>query len=116
MIDNKEIYNDDKMKELLSGSKLSASENLQHRIMQQIMTEKALTPQRVKSTKPILRIVVIMAIAMYLIVMGVGSYAYITGGITALTSKEFIIPVLTLTSICAVCGLVTILDEKRYQR
>lgn len=116
MIQNQDANNDDTMKELLTSSKLSASENLQHRIMQQIMTEKALKPQKVKSTKPTLRVVLVMAIAMYLIVMGVGLYTYFTAGLSALSTKEFIIPVFALTSICAVCGLVTVLDERRYQR
>lgn len=110
------IFDDDKMKTLLQGAKLSASENLQHRIMQQIMTEKALKPQKVKSARPTLRIAAMTAGAIYVIGGAIGIYMYLTGGLSALTSKEFLIPVLTLTSIVSVCGLVNILDEKRYQK
>lgn len=116
MRENLDIYNDDAMKELLANSKLSASENLQHRIMQQIVTEKALTPQKVKSNKPMLRVVLTMAAVMYCIVLAFGLYAYCTAGLKALSSQEFLIPVVVISSICAVCGLVTVLDERRYQR
>lgn len=115
MIENRNM-NDDKMRELMSGSKLSASENLQHRIMQQIMTEKALKPHKVKSAKPTLRIVITMAVVIYILAMVIAAYTYMIGGLGALASKEFIIPVLAIASVCSVCGLVTILDEKRYQR
>lgn len=115
-INQENSFDDDKMKTFLEESKLSASENLQHRIMQQIMTEKALKPQNVKSSKSSLRIAAFTAAAIYSIGGIVGAYMYLTGGIPALMSKEFLIPVLTLTSIVSVCGLVNILDEKRYQK
>lgn len=116
MKNQENIFGDDKMKDLLKGSKLSASENLQHRIMQQIMTEKALKPQKVKSAKPSLRIAAMTAVAIYAIGAIVGVYMYLTGGMSALTSREFLIPVLGLTSIISVFGLVNILDERRYQK
>lgn len=116
MKNQENIFDDDKMKDLLKESKLSASENLQHRIMQQIMTEKALKPQKVKSAKPSLRIAAFTAAAIYFIAAVIGLYMYSTAGLSALTSKEFLIPVLGLTSTISVLGLVNILDERRYQK
>lgn len=110
------IFDDDKMKDLLKVSKLSASENLQHRIMQQITTEKALKPQKVKSARPSLRIAAVTAVAVYTIGAVIGAYVYVTAGPSALMTREFLIPVLGLTSIVSVFGLVNILDERRYQK
>lgn len=80
---------DDQIKELLASTKIRASENLKHRIMHQIETEKALAQREIKARKSknidIPNIFSVLGIAYLLILaMGIGIYYY--GGTEALIS------------------------------
>ncbi len=48
MNEKNNLDNDGLIRRMLQSSKLSAPENLKHRIMHQIESEKALTPKRMK--------------------------------------------------------------------
>lgn len=115
MIENKNIFDEDKFKDLIEGSKLTASENLKFRIMQQIETEQALKPKKVKSEKPMLKSVLSIALVMYVLMAILAAIAYAMGGFEALTTAQFILPATIIACSGAIFGLVVVLDEKRYR-
>ena len=64
----KQDMQDDKIKDLLSGTKIKAGENLKFRIMQQIETENALSRKKVTNTRPILGNMLTIFGVMYLLI------------------------------------------------
>lgn len=117
MIDKKDTntMGDDKFRKLMNDSKLTASENLRYRIMHQIEAEKALAPKTIKSEKPVIRSIVGIACVMYCILLFITVGAYLMGGVSQLTSTEFVLAIIGVASISGVYTLITILDERRYK-
>ena len=106
---------DDKIKEILSLSKMKAGENLKYRIMQQIETESVFDIKKSKSKNlaPIIgnsfAIIGIMCALVVVVALGV----YITGGIEALNSVMFFGPVIMVSIICGMFWMISIFDDKK---
>lgn len=115
MFDNQNIADEGKFREIMKDSKLTASENLRYRIMQQIETEQALAPKKMKakavSFKPLLGIVAVI----YILILGVIGATFLIGGVAALGSMEFMLPVIGVASIGSIYMLINVLDDKRYK-
>jgi hypothetical protein len=106
---------DDKIKEILSFSKIKAGENLKYRIMQQIETESVFAAKKSEGTNllPIIGnsflIIGIMCALVVVVALGV----YIVGGIDALNSAMFFGPVIMVSIICSMFWMISILDDKK---
>ena len=111
---NNNILSDDELRALLQGSKLKASENLQHRIMHQIMTEEALKRKKVKSTKPIFKSIANVAIVFYVLIIILSGISYYLWGIDAIVRKEFLLAAGGISMGCIIYGSMIIFDERRY--
>ena len=111
--------NDDKIRRLLSGTRLEAGENLKFRIMQQIETEQALSRSRMikkeaRISKEIKSLLSIFGVMYTLIILvTVGAYFYI--GTSFVTSIEFWLVVVAVTSISTVFALISHFDAKLRQ-
>lgn len=104
---------DDKFKELLSGTKIKASDNLKYRIMHQIETEKALSPKKEMNPRSLITSMVTIFGIMYVLIIIVGIYAYSTLGKTAFESAAFFIPVILISSVCVVFWMISTYDDSR---
>lgn len=105
---------DEKIRQMLLSAKMGAPENLKHRIMQQIETEKAFAPQSVepkKETGNMLREMVSIFGTMYavLAVMVVGVYFLV--GKEFLLSAQFLGSVILVASIFSLLWLISRLDS-----
>lgn len=115
--------NDELIRQLMQSTKLSAPENLKHRIMHQIETEKALTPQRVKPKRQsasMLKDFRSIFGIMYLLLFGLSIFTVIFGGTKALASTQFILLAslvsVVFISFWGITRLDVYLREKRNQR
>lgn len=114
-MDNNNIQKiqDDKIKDLLSGSTLKASDNLKYRIMHQIEAEKALAPKKATASRfPLENMLSIFGI-MYALIAVVGLVVYFTSGAESLLSAAFYIPALSIASICMMFWAISVFDDKR---
>jgi len=105
---------DEKIRQMLLSAKMGAPENLKHRIMQQIETEKAFAPQCVepkKETGNMLREMGSIFGTMYavLAVMVVGVYFLV--GKEFLLSAQFLGYVILVASIFSLLWLISRLDS-----
>lgn len=124
MNEKKDIQsNDGIIRQMMQSAKRQAPENLKHRIMQQIETESALTPQRRKSSPErvnVLRDFKSIFQVMYLLLFGISIFSVIFNGAQSLTSKQFIFTVLLIeivfTSFWAITQLDSYLQKKRSTR
>ena len=105
---------DKKIRELLSGTKMNASENLKFRIMHQIEAENALSRKKIKSAKPIISNTFIIFGVMYFFIalMALGLYL-VSGTTTIFTSPIFYIAVILVGSACSMFWLISTYDDKR---
>lgn len=94
MNEKNNLDDDGLIRQMMQSSKLSAPENLKHRIMHQIESEKALTPKRMKpkreSTSMLKDFRSIFG-TMYLLLFGLSVFTVIFGGTEALASTQFIL-------------------------
>lgn len=106
---------DDKIRELLSGTKMKAGENLKYRIMHQIETEQALTRQKKKvaSSNPFIGNMIAIFGVMYALIVMVALGAYLIGGKDALESLQFIAPVVLIASACGIFWMISMYDDRR---
>lgn len=104
---------DNKFKELLSGSKIKASDNLKYRIMHQIETEKALSPKKGMNPRSMISSMVTIFGIMYILIILIGIYAYSTSGKTAFESAAFFIPVILISSVCVIFWMISTYDDNR---
>lgn len=104
---------DDKIKELLSGTKMKAGESLKYRIMQQIETEKALAPKKNISARPVIKNMLTTFGVMYALIAIVGLAVYTTAGQSALSSTTFYIPVILISSVCSLFWMISVYDDRR---
>lgn len=107
---------DDKLKELLSGSGMKASENLKFRIMHQIEAEKSLSRKEKPDTRPFITNMFSIFGVMYLLIAIVGLTVYFMGGKSALESVVFFVPVILIASVCAMFWLISAYDDRRHSK
>ena len=104
---------DDKIKDLLSGTKIKAGENLKFRIMQQIETENALSRKKVTNTRPILGNMLTIFGVMYLLIAIVAIFIYSSSGKGALETTTFMIPAILIASVCGMFLTISVYDDRR---
>jgi len=107
---------DDKLKELLSGTRMKAGENLKFRIMQQIQTEAAFTRKKKASPNPLIGNMLSIFGVMYALIALVGVGVYFMGGRSALESALFFLPVIMIASVCGMFWMISAYDDKRRSR
>lgn len=104
---------DQKIKELFSGTKMRAGDNLKFRIMQQIETEKALVPKKSTSSRPIIKNMLTIFGAMYALIAVVGLFTYAKEGVNALSSISFFLPVILICCVCSMFWMISAYDDRR---
>lgn len=109
------MQNDDKIKELLSGTREKAGENLKYRIMQQIETEKALAKKKERKVNPLSSVWSMLSVfgVMYAIVAVLVLLVYFNAGVDALASPMFFLPVLLISAVCMTFMGVILYDDRR---
>ena len=113
MSKNKANMEDEKLKELLSGTKITAGENFKYRVMQQIETEKSLSQKKESPLRPLLGNMISIFGVMYALIAGVGIFIYFTGGKSALESAAFFLPVILIASVCSLFWMISAYDDRR---
>ncbi|MDR2953900.1 MAG: hypothetical protein LBV43_02330 [Prevotella sp.] len=109
----KDKIQDEKFRELFSGTKIGASENLKFRIMHQIEAEKALSSKKRTNVQPLISNMLSIFGVMYLLIAVVGLTIYLNGGKSALESVTFFIPVILIASVCGMFWMISIYDDRR---
>ena len=106
---------DDKIKEILSLSKVKAGENLKFRIMQQIETEKVFSAKKSesKTLAPLIGNSFLIFGIMYALIILTVLGVFLTGGIAAIKSFAFFVPVIMISLVCSMFWLISIYDDKR---
>lgn len=104
---------DDKIRDLLSGTKIKAGENLKFRIMHQIQAEQALSRKKVKNTRPAIHNTMTMFGIMYVLIAIVGLIVYFSGGTDAIESVKFFAPVILIASACGIFLGISTFDDRR---
>lgn len=112
--DIKNNIEDKQFRDLLSGTKLEASNNLKFRIMQQIETEKALSKQKATNTRSGFGNILSILGVMYSLIAILGLGVYFTYGSEALQSPSLYMPLILITSACSVFLLISTFDDKRH--
>lgn len=107
---------DDKLKQLLSSTKMKADENLKFRIMQQIETEKSLSRNKMTESRSIIPNMLTIFGVMYLIIGLLAFGTYFAGGGKALNSATFYIPVILISVVCGMYWMITCFDERRHEK
>jgi len=109
------MQQDDKIRELLSGTKLKAGENLKYRIMHQIETETALSKskKKVNKTRPLIGNMITIFGIIYGLIVLLGLTIYLTGGKDALSSIAFFAPVVLIASAGGLFWMISIYDDRR---
>jgi len=106
---------DEKIKEILSFSKMKVGENLKYRIMQQIETESVFSAKKskIKDMRPLVGNSFLIFGVMYsLIILTVIGF-FLTGGIESIIMLTFIVPVIMISLVCSIFWLISIYDDKR---
>ena len=106
---------DDKIREFFSESKIKAGENLKYRIMQQIETESAFAAKKSKSKAmmPLIGNTVLVFFVMYMLIILTGVGVYLTGGMEAMNSLTFFVPVIMISLVCSTFWMISVYDDKR---
>lgn len=108
---------DEKLKDLLSGTKLKASDNLKYRIMQQIETESALSKKvKVNKRESILGNFFSVYGIVYALIILLGGAFYLNGGKDSLLSPSFFGLVILLITVGSAFFIITLLDTRRLQK
>jgi len=112
--------NDDKIKKLLSGTRIEANENLKFRIMQQIQTESMLS--RLRSSQKerrlsgqIKNLLTVFGV-MYALIAIIGVMVFLFLGEKYLTSPEFLFTVGFIGIVSTMFGLINHFDKKLRQK
>lgn len=121
MAENKHIQHEDEIiRTMIRSTKVQAPDKLKYRIMQQIETEKALTPQKAKrATTRGDALTDFRSIfgAMYLLLLALSLLTIIFGGKEAILSLQYVLTalliVVTLSSFWALTRLEAYLRKKR---
>ena len=109
------IIQDEKIKEILSLSKIKAGKNLKYRVMQQIETESVFSAKKVKSKnlRPLIVNSFLIIGVMYALVVLVALGIFITRGVEALNSLSFFAPVIMISTVCSMFWMISMFDDKR---
>lgn len=107
---------DKRFRDLLSGTKLEASDNLKFRIMQQIETEKALSKQKTSKTRSGFGNILSILVIMYSLIAVLAISVYLTSGSEALKSPSLYMPLILITSVCSVFLLISTFDDRRHYK
>ncbi|WP_294067559.1 hypothetical protein [Proteiniphilum sp. UBA1028] len=106
---------DEKFRQILTSARIEAPENLRHRIMQQIETEKALVPQGTKRKKErennMLREMGAIFGTMYAVLGAMVAGVYFLLGEDFLLSPQFIGSAILVGSIFSLLWLISRLDS-----
>ncbi|MDD2513747.1 MAG: hypothetical protein PHS71_10960 [Proteiniphilum sp.] len=104
---------DEILRQLMRSAAKKAPENLQHRIIHQIETEKALTPKKAASAKrsvTLLKDLGSIFGTMYIVLAGIVAGAYLLLGEAFLQSPAFWGTVVVVTLIFSLLWLITRVD------
>ena len=106
---------DDKLREILSLSKIKAGENLKYRIMRQIETESALSAKKTKSRNltPLIRNTFVIFGVMYALIILAIIGVYLSEGIEAMKSLTFFTSIVMISLVCSMFWMISIFDDKR---
>lgn len=106
---------DDQIRKLFSSAKVKAGENLKYRIMQQIETEHAFSVKKANSKNllPLIGNMLSVFGIMYALIIFVGIGVFLMGGIEALKSLTFLVPVIMISSVCGLFWMISAYDDKR---
>lgn len=107
---------DRKIKELLSGTKIKAGDNLKYRIMHQIQAEQALSRKASKKSMPLLRNIIPVMVVMYILIVGIIVVNYALKGSQILESVTFFMPILLVSLVGSLFWIVSCLDDSRRSR
>ena len=114
MMNKKDINKEDALfKEILSGTKMQAGENLKFRIMQQIQTEAAFSRKKKTVASPQIGNMFSIFGVMYALIVVVGLGIYFMGGKSALESVLFFLPVILIASVCGMFWMISTYDDRR---
>ena len=120
MTEKEKIHQEDELiRQMMQSTQVSAPENLKHRIMQQIQTENALTPKRVKlknESSTVLKDFKAIFGIMYLLVFGISVFSVISNGTQSLISQQFICTVLLIQIVFTSFWAITRLDAHLRRR
>ncbi len=114
--DIKNNIEDNQFRDLLSGTKLEASNNLKFRIMQQIETEKALSKQKATKIRSGFGNILSILGVMYSLIAVLGIGVYFTYGSEALQSPALFMPMILIASACSVFLLISTFDDRRHYK
>ena len=111
----KDKIQDDKIRKLFAGTKITAGENLKYRIMQQIETESVFSAKKLKSRniKPVINNMLSVVGVMYALIMLTAAGVYLTEGIEALKSLTFLIPIVMISLVCGMFLMISVFDDNR---
>ncbi|MDR2916395.1 MAG: hypothetical protein LBV74_16470 [Tannerella sp.] len=106
---------DDPVRKLFSGTKIKAGDNLKYRIMQQIETESALSVKKSKSKSlfPLIGNMFSVFGVMYALIVLVAIGVVLVGGVEALSSLTFFVPIIMIASVCGLFLMISVYDDKR---
>lgn len=105
---------DEKLRDLLSGTRLKASDNLKYRIMQQIETEATLSKKISKNKREsVLGNFFSIYGVVYAIIFVLGVSLYFTGGKDSLLSGGFFATAILIISVGSAFLVITYFDTKR---
>jgi hypothetical protein len=102
--------------QLMSGTKLQASDNLKYRIMQQIETEKSLSRQNGQGSFSPLRSMFSVFGVVYLVLIALVAGIYFILGKDALVSSTTCLAVLMITFVGGLFWMFSIFDDRRRYR
>ncbi|MDL2215415.1 hypothetical protein LJC00_04425 [Dysgonomonas sp. OttesenSCG-928-M03] len=110
---NKNNIEDKQLRKILSETRMTASDNLRFRIMQQIETEKALSRQKSKQSFSVLKNMLSVFGVMYAIIAIVGLGIYTMYGKDGIESTSTYLIVILIASVCSMFWMISVFDEKR---
>jgi uncharacterized membrane protein YgcG len=113
MKENRKEHDEEIIRKMMQPEMKKAPENLKYRIMHQINTEKALTPQKKKPGKEsgnLLREMGAIFGSMYAVLSAMVIGAYLLQGKDFLLTPQFIGPVVLVASVFSLFWLMTRLD------
>lgn len=106
---------DEILKELLSGTKLKASDNLKYRIMQQVETETALSRKKAKSNggESVLGNLLSVYGVVYALLFIIGGAFYFLYGKDSLLSSSFLSLAILIITVGSAFLAITFIDNRR---
>lgn len=110
---NKYDLEDRKLRDILSGTKIEASNNLRFRVMQQIETEKILIGKKSQSSFSVLKNMLSIFGTMYAVIGVIAVGLYFNYGQESLETPYLYWVAILVTFICVMFWVLSVFDEKR---